>query len=723
MFACAIPALAKDERGIAIRPVAPTGGEAKGDLWLLAIGIDSYLSWPRLKTATNDVKAVRDTLLSRYHLDKSHVIELLDDMATRKNILAAFRDLAKKVKPDDSLLVFYAGHGHIDPITGKGSWIPVESSTDDPSSWIDNRNITDYLSINAIKAKHVLLVSDSCFSGDFFRGNRGAEPPTIDDAFLKKAYSRSSRQAISSGGLEPVSDAGFGGNSVFSHFLVATLQSNSKSYLIPSEIFGEIKSGVGRNADQLPQYGDLHNVGGQDGGELILFLKQENRLQDMGAVSVARQKELEQLKKAEAEAAAAKQQEQAEITRKQAELDTLDKQIAEMKGRLGSGAARSSDSLDAMIAMVEQKETQAQRLEELRLQREAEEKKRQQEIERLKNETVEKRRGQIEADLAKYKKIAASKYGQDMKPTAWSTLVASYPEAKDVPQYDEKGFRKAVGLGPKGFTDASTGMQFVAVERGCYQMGDTFGDGGKEETPVHEVCLADFALATYDVTVGQFRRFVEATSYRTEAEKGDGCYVLNGTKWEKQAGTSWQNPGFQQDDRHPAVCVSWNDAQAFATWMNKLGSHRYRLPTEAEWEYAASSGGQKEKFAGFSDESQLHRYANFCDDNCEASWTTAGQNDGYGHTSPVGSYLPNGLGLYDMTGNVWQWTADWYGEDYYGNSPKDNPQGQSSGSYRVARGGSWYDDPGGVRASFRFIYTPDNRSSGLGFRLVSPAVQ
>lgn len=232
------------ERGLSARPKAPTGEEVRGDLWLLTIGINSYLSWPKLKTAVNDAKAVKQVLLIRYHIDAAHVVELTDEQATRKNILAAFRDLARKVKPDDSLLVYYAGHGHIDSITGKGSWIPVESGTDDPAAWISNRDITDYLNINAIKAKHVLLVSDSCFSGDFFRGNRSGLP-TINDAFLKKAYTRSSRQAIRSGGLEPVSDAGFGGNSVFSHFLITALANNRSPYLIPSEIFGEIKAGVG----------------------------------------------------------------------------------------------------------------------------------------------------------------------------------------------------------------------------------------------------------------------------------------------------------------------------------------------------------------------------------------------------------------------------------------------------------------------------------------------
>ncbi len=430
---------ATDQRGLAVRPKAPTGETVKGEQWVLAIGIDSYLSWPRLKTATNDAKALKSVLLERYYVDPSHVIELYDENATRKNILGTLRDLSRKVKPEDSLLIFYAGHGHVDSITKKGSWIPVESGTDDPSAWISNQDVKDYLNIDAIKAKHVLLVSDSCFSGDFFRGTRGALPE-VTDTVIKKAYQLSSRQAITSGGLEPVSDAGFGGNSVFSHFLVAALKNNTKPYLIPSELFPAIKSGVAQNAEQFPQMGLLYGVGGQEGGELVLFLKQEDRLENLSVGSVARQKELEQLKKVEAEAAAAKQKEQAEIAKKQTELDALDKQIAEMKGRLGSGAARSSDSLDAMVAMVEQKEQQAQKLEELRRQREAEELKRQQEIERLQQEAITKNIDQIKVDLAKYQKVVSSKYGQDLKIAAWDALLVTHPEAKDVSRYDVVAF-------------------------------------------------------------------------------------------------------------------------------------------------------------------------------------------------------------------------------------------------------------------------------------------
>lgn len=467
LIVLAVPAVAKEDRGIAVRPKAPTGKVVEGEQWLLTIGIDSYLSWPRLKTAANDAKALKNVLLDRYHVDPSRVIELYNENATRKNILAALRDLTKRVKPEDSLLIYYAGHGHIDSITKKGSWIPVESSTDDPSAWIDNRSITDYLNIDAIKAKHVLLVSDSCFSGDFFRGSRGAIPE-VTDIVIKKAYQLSSRQAITSGGLEPVSDAGFGGNSVFSHFLISALKNNSKPYLIPSELFPSIKSGVAQNAEQFPQLGSLYGVGGQDGGELVLFLKQEDRLGDLSAGSVVRQQELEQLKKAEVEAAVAKQKEQAEIAKKQVELEVLDKQIADMKLRLGSGIAHSNDSLDAIVAMVEQKEQQEQRLEELRKQREAEEHKRQEEISQLQQEAKDKREDKLNSDIAKYVKVTLSKYGRDMKDAAWNALIANYPDAKDVPRFNLDIFTAKMGIGSV-VIDSQTGLMWA-------KNGNTLGE-------------------------------------------------------------------------------------------------------------------------------------------------------------------------------------------------------------------------------------------------------
>ena len=441
----AFTANAATERGVAIRPVAPTGEEVRGSQWLMVIGIDNYLRWPKLRTAVNDAKALRDVLTSRYYFDKDHLYELYDAEATRANILSTLRNLARQVKPEDSLLIFYAGHGNMDTITKTGSWAPVESGIQESSAWISNHDVKNYLNVDAIKAKHILLVSDSCFAGDFFRGARG-NLPVVTDAVIKKAYQLSSRQAITSGGLEPVTDAGFGGNSVFSHFFLSALKDNKKPHLLPSDLFPTVKAGVAQNAEQFPQLGGLYGVGGQEGGEYVFFLKQEGRLQSLAADSQARQAELERLRRMEADAAKTKEKEQAEISKKEREVAELDAQIAAMKSRLGTSAAGEQDSLQGILAIVEQKEKEARQLEELRKQREEEERKRQAEIAKLKAEAEARRVKSIEQDIATYQKIVASPYGKDMAVAAWQSLVSKYPEAKNTAMGDISTLKRVLNL-------------------------------------------------------------------------------------------------------------------------------------------------------------------------------------------------------------------------------------------------------------------------------------
>jgi formylglycine-generating enzyme required for sulfatase activity len=113
-------------------------------------------------------------------------------------------------------------------------------------------------------------------------------------------------------------------------------------------------------------------------------------------------------------------------------------------------------------------------------------------------------------------------------------------------------------------------MKFVVIKGGRFKMGDAFNEGDKDETPVHEVAIAGFAMGKYAVTRGEFKKFIAATNYRTDAEKGNGCYIQAGMIWDYDSEASWRNPGFMQDDNHPVVCVSWNDATAFAGWVSKL---------------------------------------------------------------------------------------------------------------------------------------------------------
>jgi formylglycine-generating enzyme required for sulfatase activity len=245
-------------------------------------------------------------------------------------------------------------------------------------------------------------------------------------------------------------------------------------------------------------------------------------------------------------------------------------------------------------------------------------------------------------------------------------LTANRAEAEEI---DTRWLLEMEPDSPKG--KGIEGMVFV--KGGCFQMGDTFGDGEGDEKPVHEVCVDDFYMGKYEVTVGEFKEFINATGYNTEAERGDGCYYWTGLEWAKDSSKNWRSPGFLQDDSHPVCCITWNDAVAYTEWLSEKRGSKYRLPTEAEWEYAARSGGKREKYSGGDNLDSIGWYK----DNSGSK------------THPSGQKKPNGLGLYDMTGNVWEWVADWYGEKYYSGSPKNNPRGPDSGQDRVFRGGSW----------------------------------
>jgi len=261
----------------------------------------------------------------------------------------------------------------------------------------------------------------------------------------------------------------------------------------------------------------------------------------------------------------------------------------------------------------------------------------------------------------------------------------------------------------KVWKDPYLGMEFVWVSGGCYQMGDIFGDGLLDEKPVHEVCVDGFWMGRYEVTVGQFRRFVAETGYKTDAEKGGYCWT-----WEKKRGANWRDTKlFSQDENHPVVCVSWNDAVAFAEWLSKKSGYSFRLPTEAEWEYACRSGGKKVKY-GTSTGDSSHDLANY---------VGTGGRDKWKYTAPVGSFPPNELGLYDMCGNVSEWCEGWYDENYYRRSPKNNPQGPKNGECRVLRGDSWLHSPCSLRCASRGGCFPDVRLYNIGFRLVRPSGQ
>ncbi len=243
----------------------------------------------------------------------------------------------------------------------------------------------------------------------------------------------------------------------------------------------------------------------------------------------------------------------------------------------------------------------------------------------------------------------------------------------------------------------------------------------EDEHPQHRVRITKpFYLGTYHVTRGQFRQFVADTAYKTDAGKGEnpGAYGWDPDKkvFGFNAKYSWRNVGFEQTDEHPAVNVSWNDAVEFCKWLSKKDRKTYRLPTEAEWEYACRAWTTTRYYSG-DDPETLAKAGNVADAAAKAKfpgWTwTLKANDGYAFTAPVGKFKPNAFGLYDMHGNAWQWCADWYGAEYYAKSPIDDPIGPDSGDFRVLRGGSWDGWPFFTRSADR---SGARRSTGSTLR-------
>ncbi|ASM48674.1 hypothetical protein PESP_a0420 [Pseudoalteromonas espejiana DSM 9414] len=237
---------------------------------------------------------------------------------------------------------------------------------------------------------------------------------------------------------------------------------------------------------------------------------------------------------------------------------------------------------------------------------------------------------------------------------------------------------------------ANVQSNVVVVPAGKFKMGDINGNGLANERPVIEKVIASsFAMQTKEVTVGAYESFVASTGYKTQAEQSKGCaYYLNGEPvWE--ANLNWRNPGFEQSSDFPAVCLTFNDAKAYAEWLSGETGQQYRLPNEVEWEYAARAGTETEYPWG----NEIGKNLANCG-WCGSEWSNK-------RAAPVGSFSPNAFGLYDTVGNVWEWTA------------------KESGESDVAvRGGAWNFAPSLARASTRLILAPDFRSNYIGFRLV-----
>ena len=730
------------------------GAGTLGPCHYLGIGIDGYEKWGRLQTAVAGARALGDLLQAEFGFAPENCRLLCDAEATRDRIVGTLRRLARQLPADASLLIYFAGHGHLDDLTKKGFWVPVEGlppageddDQRDAATWIANTDLKDLL--ENFPARHVLLISDSCYAGDLLKTREAPAAATGD--YVRAALARTSRQVLTSGGLHPVADNGFDGHSVFTYFLLKALREERGAWLLPDELHRRVRDGVMANARQQPLCGTLPGTRAELGGEFVLLrhdwerqaataaearaASAQGEAAALAGAAAAAETRLQQLLTAEATAqredavaalarkAEAERQEKeaaASATAHRERMAGLAVQIREIEGRLGRSETAVNDGagvLEQLTALLDEQERLAgerQRLEAEAVaerqrreeqerkeaaQRERERQAREAEMARLaeaeRARTVAERKATFEKGYAAYQRIAQSTLPAEAKRSAWLDLC------------------RRVGLmdQPKPVELAWTGDQVSVVRSVC------FADHSKSRPFVNSLGLKFVPVVTSLDGKESVLFSVWATRVRDYAAYSAAKAGVDG---------SWNNPGFAQGDTHPVVKVSWEEAQGFCTWLTtkergdgRIGPKQtYRLPTDAVWSGAVGIGAEEER-AGKNRSPQekdgkigagSHPYAypwgkDWPPPKGAGNYGPSLKVDKYEGTSPVGSFAANPQGLYDLGGNVWEWV-----EDYF--------DGKSGA--RGLRGASFlYDRRNFLLSSFRLSLPADFRYDNFGYRLV-----
>jgi len=708
-----------------------------GSYHALVIGNQAYRSLRPLQTPVADATAVADMLRRDYGFAR---VRLLTN-ATRADMVRALDDLRRRLGPGDNLLIYYAGHGWLDREADRGYWLPVDAEPDSRTNWLSNADLTDTL--RALKAKHVVIVADSCYSGTLTRsiGVTPLAPPDI----LRLAQKRA-RTALVSGGLEPVADVGGGRHSVFARAFLDALHGNQGATDLTS-LFGVIRRQVLLGATQTPEYADIRQAG-HDGGDFV-FVRPGARL--AAPPSPAPPQPRESPVPAPQVAAIPPGAVRIESSPPGAEVYWDARPVGKTPLTLPSadpGRHQLVLVLPGYATLLEDVEVTAGQ--SLRVARKLEEQAGALEIttkpsgarieldgvpfgltpQKLPRVRVGKHAVKlthpdhqaVEREVAiEFEQVAKLEVDLPPKPgrlvitstpataevwvgsrklgaTVW---VGELPPGKHLIRVAKEGFEDRlfdVLLGPNEAKSLDARLkkwdlgEMVFVPAGEFWMGSD--DGESDEGPRHRAYVDALHIDKFEITNVQFKAFVDARGYERRE-----LWSRSGWQWRSEQHLT--QPLYWNDSRwnapkQPVVGVSWYEAEAFCKFGGK------RLPTEAEWEKAARGaegrkypwGDQWESSGANSDESKL------------------------GTTAPVGSY-PTGVspyGAHDMAGNVWEWVADWYSDNYYHRSPGRSPRGPDSAVSKVIRGGSWDDLRPNLRSANRSHYPPGNRGNDIGFR-------
>jgi len=638
--------------------------------YALVIGVGTYTDTriPKLPACTRDAQDLRKLLVDPEvgMFSPEHVTVLVDQEVTRINVVDALDQLSRKAGTEDLVLIFFSGHGAVDE-QGRSYWVMNNTRIDRlRATAFSETEITDLLA--QIKTQRLVTLIDACYSAA--TAHLGRSKSLVD---LQKIYPRfqgQGRVAITASQGDQLSvvisdrnNPGYG-HSAFTWQVLDAMRgrgdSDQDGVVTVSELWDYVKDRTETTARQ--QGGNQQpQLKGQIGSKFLLTVDSE-RLIHSSQEAQAYMTRLNSLFLEGKINALTYEEAKRLLGTDDGKLDFMQQKRKQVYADLAKGTL-VPQYLQAALDAIETPEQRA-----ARLQREAQERAKRQKQEKI-------------------SQLLATARANDNKTDGRTALAALEELLKLDPTNQEAQallvkIQGYFGPTPGQAITNSIGMEMIYVEPGSFQMGSN--DGDKDEKPVHTVRISrGYWLGKTEVTNGQYQRFLQAANYDGSKE-ADSDYLRHHKDWSKYAST---------DPEYPIVAVSWNNAEAFCRWLTEeeRGSGRlpagyaYRLPTEAEWEYAARGGsrGHDTKYAGSDSIEQV-------------SWHS---NSSGSKTHPVGQKQANELGLYDMSGNVWEWCQDWYGS--YSSGTQTDPPGPKSGSGRVSRGGSWRGSASFCRVAYR----------------------
>lgn len=657
-----------------------------GRKWGVVIGVNEYLDpeIPKLSYCVADARLVARTLAEKCGYSLQDILLLADDQEkahlrpVRMNVLKQVPEWLKRAKKGDTVLVFFAGHGFLDS-EGQSYLAPQDCERASLGLYALRTNeLRNWL--HQCAATQKILVLDCCHSGSI-RGGADSSPSSEE---LSEGFKKAEGLVVlaSCKKNERSADWKEKGHGLFTHFLVEGLK-------------GEADFDHNGLIDNLELYRYVHEKVSMT-AQRELNVRQ-NPVQIIGEdttglFALARISGISGMDRVTAAFAVRRENEDGPVAQ------GIDVELR-YRGRPGDEhvvLGRGTSAADGKVAIA------------------------------LELTATQRTQGLYEVALS-----------HDGQVNTWP--LPGFPRNTSWSLYVPHSGRMTNGIG----------MKLVLIPSGEFLMGnsespqelfaayqqydakltlDRFTDG----YPQHRVRISKpFYLGACVVTVGQFRKFVEDAHYKTDAEKdgvgGRGWTGENGPDgllaWVQNPQYTWRNTGFEQTDEHPVVNVTWNDAQAFLKWLGAKEGKEYRLPTEAEWEYACRAGTTT-RYYNSDDPEKLAEVGNVADASMKAKfpqWDCIKGNDGYVFTAPVGQFKPNKFGLYDMHGNVFEWCQDVYDAGYYHTRPAvdvdpTGPPSPSSTASRAVRGGCWFKRPYFMRSAARASNTPDDRNFQIGFR-------